>query len=174
MGRPLRLGEVRGFEYLDIDLGDVEWSTGGPGSNYFGRLTPVEPCVRCGRPVEDLSRTEHGEVLQESILDEETFGGEAICDFCDADAEEVMFEEKVIDLLESKLGLEEKHRDALRSFIETIFTDPAKILQVQDLHSRVGDLEKQNGRLWLGLSIAFGLVAISIAGVVAIALALAS
>ena len=68
----------------------------------------------------------------------------------------------------------EKHRDALKLFIETIFTDPQKILQMQDLNNRVSDLEKQTGRLWVALGIAAGLVAISIAAVVAIALALAS
>jgi hypothetical protein len=59
-------------------------------------------------------------------------------------------------VLEEKLGLAELHRDALKSFIETIFTDPQKILQVKDLDNRVRKLEKQNGRLWAALGIEGG------------------
>jgi hypothetical protein len=59
-------------------------------------------------------------------------------------------------VLEDKLGLAELQRDALKSFIETVFTDPQKILQVQDLDNRVRSLEKQTNRLW----IAGGLLAV--------------
>jgi len=99
---------------------------------------------------------------------------EVVCDDCGAEALNKALEEQMLLVLEDKLGLAERHRDALRSFIETIFTDPQKILQMEDLNNRVSDLEKQTGRLWVALGIAAGLVAISIAGVVAIALALAS
>ena len=97
-----------------------------------------------------------------------------VCDDCQSAALSETLQEEMLLVLEDKLGLAERHRDALRSFIETIFTDPQKILQMEDLNNRVSDLEKQTGRLWVALGIAAGLVAISIAGVVAIALALAS
>jgi hypothetical protein len=77
-------------------------------------------------------------------------------------------------VLEDKLGLAKLHRDALKSFIETIFTDPQKILQVQDLDNRVLSLEKQANRLWIAVGIARGLLALLITSVVAMALALAS
>jgi type IV secretory pathway component VirB8 len=74
-------------------------------------------------------------------------------------------------VLEDKLGLAELHRDALDSFIETIFTDPQKILQVQDLDNRVRNLEKQTNRLWIAVGIAGGLLAVLITSVAAMALA---
>ena len=57
-------------------------------------------------------------------------------------------EADLLYVLEDKLGFAEKHRDALKLFIETIFTDPQKILQMQDLNNRVRELEKQTDRLW--------------------------
>ena len=74
-------------------------------------------------------------------------------------------------VFEDKLGLAELHRDALESFIETIFTDPQKILQVQDLDNRVRSLEKQTNRLWIAVGIAGGLLAVLIPSVAAMALA---
>jgi hypothetical protein len=76
-------------------------------------------------------------------------------------------------VLESKLGLAEWDRDALRSFIETVFTDLKKILQVQDLDNRMRELEKQNGRSWTAVQLAYGLLAVLITAVLAIAVALA-
>ncbi len=167
MGRPLRLAEVRGFEYLDIDLQGVNQATGERSANYFGLLTPVEPCARCGRPVEDLTRTDQGQQVEENVLDHDTFGHEPLCDSCIADDREAEFEEEVIELLEGKLGLAEKHRDALRSFIETLFTDPQKILQVKDLDNRVNSLERQNNIMW-------GIVGVLVAAVIALATLLVS
>jgi hypothetical protein len=46
------------------------------------------------------------------------------------------------------LGLGETDRRAIKAFIETIFTDPKKILQVQDLDNRVRSLETQNNIMW--------------------------
>jgi hypothetical protein len=99
---------------------------------------------------------------------------EIVCDDCRSAALSEALEEEMLRVLESKLGLAERDRDALRSFIETIFTDPKKILQVKDLDNRVRELEKHNGRLWTALAIEGGLLAVLIASVVAIALALAS
>ncbi|MDP8953305.1 MAG: hypothetical protein M3N18_13935 [Actinomycetota bacterium] len=132
--------------------------------------TDIAPCVRCGDWAEDPTRAYGAPVHERYFASEEE--KKPVCFTCQEKEEREDLESEVLELLESKLGLAEKHRDALRSFIETVFTDPAKILQVKDLDNRVRDLEKQNTRLWTALGIAFGLVAISIAGVVAIALAL--
>lgn len=139
----------------------------------FPEHTPVAPCVRCGAVAEDpIRRLDHERIVGSDLWPEEE--KQAVCFGCQEKEEREQQETEVLELLESKLGLAERHRDALRSFIETVFTDPQKILRVQDLDNRVGELEKQNGRLWVALGITAGLVAISIAGVVGIALALAS
>jgi hypothetical protein len=128
-------------------------------------------CVRCGRRyTENPNRDAAGEPMHQDPEDDH----EAVCKACLRKGSGEALEADFLFLMESKLGLEERHREALRSFIETVFTDPQKILQIKDLDKRVRELEKQNGRLWVALGITAGLVAISIAAVVAIALALAS
>lgn len=74
---------------------------------------------------------------------------------------------EVVSVLESKLGLGERDRDALRSFIETVFTDPQKILQVKDLDNRVRSLERQNNIMW-------GIVGVLVAAVIALTALLVS
>ena len=96
-----------------------------------------------------------------------------MCRDCHSAALSEALEEEMLLVLESKLGLAERDRDALRSFIETVFTDPKKILQVQDLDNRVRELEKQNGRFWTAVQLAYGLLAVLITAVLAIAVALA-
>jgi hypothetical protein len=98
---------------------------------------------------------------------------EIVCRECQSAALSAALEGEMLRVLESKLGLAERDRDALRSFIETVFTDPKKILQVQDLDNRVRELEKQNERYWTLLQIAYGLLAVLIAAFIGIALALA-
>ena len=97
---------------------------------------------------------------------------EVVCDDCQSAALSEALQEEMLFVLEEKLGLAEVHRDALKSFIETIFTDPQKILRVQDLDNRVRELEKQTNRLWIAMGIAGGLLAVLITSVVAMALAL--
>ena len=168
--RPLKLEEVKGFEYVAVDprvlaVLRANWD------DAWGTQTPIALCVRCGRRyTEDPNRDPYGEPMHQYPEDDR----EPRCDDCAQEAFAEAFEKDLFDFFEDKLGLAEKHRDALKLFIETIFTDPQKILQMQDLNNRVSDLEKQTGRLWVALGIAAGLVAISIAAVVAIALALAS
>lgn len=74
---------------------------------------------------------------------------EVVCDDRQSATLSEALEEEMLLVLENKLGLAELHRDALKSFIETIFTDPQKILQVQYVHNRVLSLEKQTNRLWI-------------------------
>jgi hypothetical protein len=176
--RPLKLDDVRGFEYLKLNQGHFrnverpeEWvmieDPGGGG--LMSDQTPVAPCVRCGRYIEDPNRDSVGLPMHEDPED----NLEVMCDDCQSAALSEALQEEMLLVLEDKLGLAERHRDALKSFIETIFTDPKKILQVQDLDSRVRELEKQNSRLWLALGIEGGLLGVLIAAFIGIALALA-
>jgi hypothetical protein len=73
---------------------------------------------------------------------------EVVCEDCLRKDLGEALEADLLYVLEDKLGLAEKHRDALKLFIETIFTNPQKILQMQDLNNRVCELEKQTDRLW--------------------------
>jgi hypothetical protein len=73
---------------------------------------------------------------------------EAVCRDCLGEQLGEALEEDLLNLLEDRLGLAERHRDALKSFIETIFTDPQKILQLQDLDNRVRSLQTQVNVLW--------------------------
>ena len=167
--RPLKLEDVR-LEYVDVEPRSLarlraNWD------DWWGDQTPIALCIRCGlRYTEDPNRDAVGNPMHQNPEDDH----EPRCNDCAEEAFAEAFEKDLLDFFEDKLGLAEKHRDALKLFIETIFTDPQKILQMEDLNKRVSDLEKQIGRLWVALGIAAGLVAISIAGVVAIALALIS
>jgi hypothetical protein len=98
---------------------------------------------------------------------------EVVCKDCRSAVLSEALEGEMLRVLESKLGLAERDRDALKALIETIFTDPKKILQVKDLDNRVRELEKQNGRFWTLLQLAYGLLGVLVASVVGIALALA-
>ena len=97
-----------------------------------------------------------------------------MCDDCQSAALSEALEEEMLLVLEDKLGPAELQRDALKSFKETLFTDPQKLLLAQDLDNRVRSLEKQIPRLWIALGIAGGLLTVLITSVVVMALALAS
>lgn len=175
--RPLRLDEVRGFEYVELKSEPhtfgMDWNLIKHEGHLRADQTPVALCVRCGGLAEDPTRDIYGLILLEHHFDSEE-DKEPVGERCRDEEWDRALEEVVVQLLERKLGLSERDRDALRSFVETVFTDPRKILQVKDLDNRVRDLENQTGRLWVALGIAAGLVAVLIASVVAIALALAS
>ena len=162
--------EVPKLRYVEVDprqLGRLRSNL----NNRWGDQIPVALCVRCElRYTEDPNRDGWGLRIHEDPEDDL----EIVCDDCRSAALSEALEEEMLLVLESKLGLAERHRDALKSFIETIFTDPQKILQVQDLDNRVRELEKQNGRFWTAVQIAYGLLAVLITSVVAMALALAS
>jgi hypothetical protein len=160
--KPLEF-DVRSFVYLRLDhrhLRGVERSAewvifvDPRGGGLLSCQTSVAPCVRCGRYTEDPNRDSWGLPRREDPEDDL----EVVCDDCQRAALSEAPEEEILLVLEDKLGLAEPHRDALRSFIETIFTDPQKILLVQDLDNRVRSLEKQTHRLWIALGIAGGLL----------------
>lgn len=65
--------------------------------------------------------------------------------------------------------MSEKDRGALRSFIETVFTDPKKILKVQELDNRVEGLEKQRTFLLWVIGACITLTVVCISAVIAIA-----
>jgi hypothetical protein len=110
--------------------------------------TPIAHCVNCGRWVDDPTRTVFDSMMPDHLFDSEV-SKEPVCSECQAEDLGRALEEDILLLLERKLGLAERHRDALKLFIETIFTDPQKILQMQDLNNRVRELEKQTNLLWM-------------------------
>jgi hypothetical protein len=137
---PFRVPEL---EYVEVEswwLDQVRANL----DDWWGDQTPIAACVRCGRYTEDLNRDAVGEPMHQDPEDEH----EAVCEDCLRKGLGEALEADFLFLIESKLGLEERHRDALRSFIETIFTDPQKILQVKDLDNRVRHLESQTKLLW--------------------------
>jgi hypothetical protein len=128
-----------------------------------GEQIPIALCVRCEqRYTDDPNKDAYGIPIHDDPEDDL----EIVCRECQSAALSAALEGEM-------LGLAERDRDALRSFIETVFTDPKKILQVQDLDNRVRELEKQNERYWTLLQIAYGLLAVLIAAFIGIALALA-
>lgn len=169
--RPLRLEEVE-FEYLKIDLWAVSQSSGR--GNEFGVVTSLVPCADCGGPAEDGTKNLQGETMPSVKNSVELFGDEPFCDQCIMEDQAQELEGDVLALLETKPGLGEEDRLALKSVVQTIFTDPAKILRVERTENRVSALEGQIKTFWVVLGIAAGLIAVLIAAVIAIALALAS
>ena len=164
---PYKIPEI---EYVVVD----QRSLAGLRENlddWWGDQIPIALCVRCERRyTEDPNRDAVGKPMHQDPED----NLEPRCEDCATEAFGEAFEKDLLDFFEYKLGLTEKHRDALKSFIETIFTDPQKILQVKDLDYRVRELEKQNGFFRWVLGIEGGLIAVLIASVVALALELAS
>ena len=161
--------EIPETEYVEVDTMRVSRMRSNL-NNWWGDQIPIAICVRCKRRyTEDPNRDSVGEPMHEDPEDDL----EVVCDDCQSAALSEALQEEMLFVLEEKLGLAEVHRDALKSFIETIFTDPQKILRVQDLDNRVRELEKQNGRFWTLLQLAYGLLAVLITAVLAIAVALA-
>jgi hypothetical protein len=114
-------------------------------NNWWGDQIPIALCVRCGlRYTEDSNRDPAGEPIHEDPEDDL----DVVCDECRSAALSEALQGEMLLVLEEKLGLAERHREARKSFIETIFTDPKKILQVQDLDNRVRSLQTQVNVLW--------------------------
>jgi hypothetical protein len=162
--------EVPELRYVEVEdqarLASMRFES----SNWWGVQIPIALCVRCEmRYTEDPNKDAFGIPIHDYPEDDL----EVVCRDCQSAALSEALEEEMLRVLESKLGLAERDRDALRSFIETVFTDPKKILQVQDLDNRVRELEKQNGRFWTAVQLAYGLLAVLITAVLAIAVALA-
>ena len=146
------------FEYIEVDdsLIPEEWD---PGAN----STLIVPCVRCGRLTEDRAVGIYGDPMPDHMLDESDRN--PLCEHCQEEKFGHALEEDLLDFLESRLGLAEKHRDALKAFIETIFTDPAKIMKLERLNDRVAGLERELG-IWkwvAGISAGVALSALALA-----------
>lgn len=141
--------EVPELRYVEVDprqLGRLRSNL----NNWWGDKIPIALCVRCGlRYTEDPNRDSEGEPMHENPADDL----EIVCTSCSKIALGAALREDVVALLDETLGLGEVDRGAIRAFIETIFTDPKKILKVQELESRVSGLERQNTALWIALGI---------------------
>jgi len=161
--------EVPELRYVEVDPARLDQLRRNL-SNWWGDQTPIAICVRCGlHYTEDPNRDSVGEPMHEDPEDDL----EVVCDDCSEAALGAALREDVVEILDETLGLGEVDRRAIRAFIETIFTDPKKVLQVKDLDNRVRELEKQNNRLWIAVGIEGGLLGVLIAGFIGIALALA-
>jgi hypothetical protein len=146
------------FEYVEVDASLIpqEW---GPGANSI----LIVPCVRCGRLTEDRTVDSYGDPMPDHMLDESDRN--PLCEHCQREDFDHALEEDLLDFLESRLGLAEKHRDALKAIIETIFTDPDKILKLERLSDRVVGLERELG-IWkwvAGISAGVALSALGLA-----------
>ena len=128
-------GTPSGFEYVEIDKSSipVDWYPG-------GNSILLTRCRRCERFTEDRTVDIYNRPMPDHMLDEDDRN--PLCNHCLEEDFNHVLEEEIVATLESKLGLAERHRDALRAFIETIFTDPEKILKPERLSNRVEGLEK--------------------------------
>lgn len=126
--------------------------------------TPVAPCAKCGRFTNDPTRSAFGQSIEAALFEYE-HSHLPTCPSCIEKALNESFEASTLAMLERRFGIAEKDRDALKAFMETIFTDPGKILKLEQLHGRVGSLERDT-TFWKG-------VAIFAAGVAMCALGLA-
>jgi hypothetical protein len=141
--RPLRLHEVRFEEHIEVDPSRMARMRSD--LNWWGNQTPITICVRCGqRYTEDLNRDAAGEPMHESPEDDL----EAVCRVCRVESFAGALRADMVHIIDETLGLGETDRRAIKAFIETVFTDPEKILQVQDLDNRVRYLEKQYNTMW--------------------------
>jgi hypothetical protein len=109
-----------------------------------GTLTPVALCANCERRYA-LDPTRHlldGEPIANHFFESEE-ARKPVCDECRSEAFGEALQETMMEVLEEKLGLAEKDRDALRTFIQTIFTDPEKILKLERVNNRLESLERE-------------------------------
>jgi hypothetical protein len=155
--------EIPEPEYVEVDTMRVSRMRSNL-NDWWGDQIPIAICVRCKRRyTDDPNRDSVGEPMHEDPEDDL----EVVCDDCREIAFGAALREDVVEILDETLGLGEVDRNAIRAFIETIFTDPKKILQVQDLDNRVRELEKQNNRLWIAVGIESGLLGVLIASFIA-------
>ncbi len=165
--RPLRLEEVRDFEYVEFDPKRLRRLRINNSRNDWGTQTPLATCVRCGRNMSDPNRDIGGGRLHENPEDDR----EPVCFDClwknYTDARKVAIEE----IIDERLDLNEKDRESLKKVVELVVTEPDKVLELKDLGNRVRDLEKQTGRFWVVLGLAGAMLAVLVGAVVTLALA---
>jgi hypothetical protein len=123
------------FKFVEIDQSSIptDWE---PGAN----SVLLTRCRRCGRFTEDMTVDIYGGPMPDHMLSEDDRN--PLCQHCMKEDLGRALEDDTLATLERKLGLAERHRDALRAFIEMIFTDPEKILKLERLSNRVSGLEK--------------------------------
>jgi hypothetical protein len=156
---PYEVPELRYVEVETRRLAEMRVNS----SNWWGVQIPIALCVRCERRyTEDPNKDAYGLAMNEDPEDDL----EIVCDDCRKAAFGDALREDVVEILDETLGLGEVDRKAIRAFIETIFTDPQKILQVQDLHNRVRELEKQTNNLWMAFMGAILALLIALAALV--------
>jgi hypothetical protein len=105
--------------------------------------TPIILCSQCGESyAEDETRDSQGRKRSEESLSADP-PSPPKCWGCVLDGLSEDYRADMLAMLEEKLGLAEKHRDALKLFIETTFTDPEKILKLERINNRVESLERE-------------------------------
>lgn len=141
MARPLRLDEVRGFTYVNLDSG----SEGGRLSqmrsnlrNDWGFQTPIASCARCGRYTNDSSRDFAGMPLHENPEDVD----EVVCSTYLNEALRKAEEQNTLALLEEKLGLTEENKKTLQALM-SIIDNPDRVMMVARVQGRVDELERR-------------------------------
>lgn len=147
----------RTIKYIDIDLWGVRKSFNFEGG--WGEFYPVARCVHCGRYTEDPAKDAEGNPLPDYLFDSEE-AKRPECTECLSEKLGEAMRKDILQILEETLGLGETDRTAIRAFIDTIFTDPKKILKVQELENRVSSLERQTTALWVALGVAVALLTI--------------
>src|SRR5918994_5049692 len=126
--------DVPELRYVEVEDQARLASMRAQSSNWWGIQIPIALCVRCEmRYTEDPNKDAYGIPIHDDPEEDR----EIVCKECLFAGLNEALEGEMLRVLESKLGLAERDRDALRSFIETVFTDPKKILQVKDLDNRV-------------------------------------
>lgn len=165
-------GKTKEFEYIQVDP-PVSWDMKrfgplGIDPMRWGGKTFIALCRQCEeRYTEDPTVDAFGDPRPDHSFSSEE-AKRPVCWDCQSAAFSDALEADILAMFEEKLGLAEKHRDALKGFIETMFTDPKKIVQVADLDNRVGSLERQIVIMW---AIIGGLVVALLAIVVSLVVA---
>jgi len=155
--------DVPELRYVEVEDQARLASMRAQSSNSWGIQIPIALCVRCEmRYTEDPNKDAYGIPIHDYPEDDL----EVVCGECRRAAFGVALREDVVEIIDETLGLGEVDRKAIRAFIETIFTDPQKILQAQDLHNRVRELEKQTNYLWMAFMGAILALLIALAALV--------
>lgn len=155
MPSPLRLDEVRGFEYVEVDQGPLRRLRLNLRNNW-GKQTPIANCARCGRYTNDSNRDIAGGRLHENPDDDH----EVVCQECAWSAYADARKRSIEHLIDARLDLGEEDRRALKKVVELVVTQPDKVLELKDLGNRVRGLERQTVALWVALGVAIALLAI--------------
>ncbi len=138
--RPLKLDDVRGFEYVEVDQ---KWLSRlrANWDDWWGDQTPIATCVRCGRYTEDVNRDAVGEPMHQDPEDDH----ENVCSECIEKA----LTESLKAIIDEQVDFSDEDRAALKKVVELVVHEPDKVLELKDLGNKVRSLEKQNNFLWL-------------------------